>query len=138
MGYKKTRHNIMVFNNGIVDFTINESITELNEIIVEAKSDKNIKNTTTGVTSFNMEEVKNVPMVLGERDILKVATTLPGIKTTGEGSSGVNVRGGKEDQNLFLLDNATIYNPTHFFFFFSSINPNVIYYNDIYKASIPV
>ena len=138
MGYKKTRHNIMVFNNGIVDFTINESITELNEIIVEAKSDKNIKNTTTGVTSFNMEEVKNVPMVLGERDILKVATTLPGIKTTGEGSSGVNVRGGKEDQNLFLLDNATIYNPTHFFGFFSSINPYVINNAEIYKASIPV
>lgn len=138
MGYKKTRHNIMVYNNGIVDFTINESITELNEIIVEAKSDKNIKNTTTGVTSFNMEEVKNVPMVLGERDILKVATTLPGIKTTGEGSSGVNVRGGKEDQNLFLLDNATIYNPTHFFGFFSSINPYVINNAEIYKASIPV
>jgi len=137
MGYKKTRHNIMVYNNGVVDFVINESITELNEVIVEAKSDKNIKNTTTGVTSFNMEEVKNVPMVLGERDILKVATTLPGIKTTGEGSSGVNVRGGKEDQNLFLLDNATIYNPTHFFGFFSSINPYVINNAEIYKASIP-
>lgn len=137
MGYKKTRHNIMVYNNGVVDFVINESITELNEIVVEAKSDKNIKNTTTGVTSFTMEEVKNVPMVLGERDILKVATTLPGIKTTGEGSSGVNVRGGKEDQNLFLLDNATIYNPTHFFGFFSSINPYVINNAEIYKASIP-
>lgn len=137
MGYKKTRHNIMVYNNGVVDFVINESITELNEIVVEAKSDKNIKNTTTGVTSFTMEEVKNVPMVLGERDILKVATTLPGIKSTGEGSSGVNVRGGKEDQNLFLLDNATIYNPTHFFGFFSSINPYVINNAEIYKASIP-
>lgn len=137
MGFKKTIHNIMVYNSGIVNFDIKESITELNEVIVEAKSDNNIKNTTTGVTSFNMEEVKNVPMVLGERDILKVATTMPGIKTTGEGSSGVNVRGGKEDQNLFLLDNATIYNPTHFFGFFSSINPYLINNAEIYKASIP-
>lgn len=138
MGYKKTRDNIMLYNNGVVNFALSESITELNEVIVEAKSDKNIKNTTTGVTSFTLEEVKNVPMVLGERDILKVATTLPGIKTAGEGSSGVNVRGGKEDQNLFLLDNATIYNPTHFFGFFSSINPYVVNTVEIYKASIPV
>jgi hypothetical protein len=76
--------------------------------------------------------------VLGERDILKVAITLPGIKTAGEGSAGVNVRGGKEDQNLFLLDNATIYNPSHFFGFFSSINPYVIKSAEIYKGSIPV
>lgn len=137
MGYKKTRHSIMVYNNGVVDFAINESITELAEVIVEAKSDNNVKTTTTGVTSFNMEEVKNVPMVLGERDILKVATTLPGIKTAGEGASGVNVRGGKEDQNLFLLDNATIYNPTHFFGFFSSVNPYIVENVEIYKASIP-
>ena len=137
MGYKKTRHSIMVYNNGVVDFKINESITELNEVIVEAKSANNVKATITGVTSFNMEEVKNVPMVLGERDFLKVATTLPGIKTTGEGSSGVNVRGGKEDQNLFLLDNATIYNPTHFFGFFTSVNPYLVENVEIYKASIP-
>ena len=70
-----------------------------------------------------MEEVKSVPMVLGERDILKVATTLPGIKTTGEGSAGVNVRGGKEDQNLILLDEATIYNSSHLFGLFSVFNP---------------
>lgn len=137
MGYKKTRHSIMVYNSGVIDFKISESITELNEVIVEAKGDKNIKATITGVTSFNMEEVKNVPMVLGERDFLKVATTLPGIKTAGEGSSGVNVRGGKEDQNLFLLDNATIYNPTHFFGFFSSVNPYLVENVEIYKASIP-
>jgi len=54
---------------------------------------------------------------LGERDIFKVATILPGVKQTGEGSAGYNVRGGKEDQNLILLDNALIYNPAHFFGF---------------------
>lgn len=138
MGYKKNNFTIIAFNNGTKDFKINEAITELNEIVIEPISDKKIKNTTSGVTSINMEELKNVPMVLGERDILKVATTLPGIKTAGEGSAGVNVRGGKEDQNLFLLDNATIYNPSHFFGFFSSINPYVIKNAEIYKGSIPV
>lgn len=137
-GYKKNKFNIILYSNGTKDFKINEAITELNEIIIEPISDKKIKNTTSGVTSINMEESKNVPMVLGERDLLKVATTLPGIKTTGEGSAGVNVRGGKEDQNLFLLDNGTIYNPSHFFGFFSSINPYVIKNAEIYKGSIPV
>ena len=136
-GYKKSTQNMVVFNKGSLNFNINESTTELNEIVIENISDKNIKNTTSGVTSINMEEVKSVPMVLGERDILKVAATLPGIKTTGEGSAGVNVRGGKEDQNLFLLDNATVYNPSHFFGFFSSINPYVIKNAEIYKGSIP-
>lgn len=136
-GYKKLTIQILVYDSGTFDFNVSESVTELNEVVVEAKSDKIIKNTTSGVTSFNMEEMKNVPMVLGERDILKIATTLPGIKNTGEGSSGVNVRGGKEDQNLFLLDYATIYNPNHFFGFFSSINPYIINEADIYKGSIP-
>ncbi|MCW1147298.1 TonB-dependent receptor [Flavobacterium lacisediminis] len=136
-GYKITKLTIVAYGNGTKNFSINEAITELNEIIIEAGSDKNVKSTSSGVTSINMEDVKSVPMVLGERDILKVATTLPGIKTTGEGSAGVNVRGGKEDQNLFLLDNATIYNPSHFFGFFSSINPYVIKNAEIYKGSIP-
>lgn len=136
-GYTKTKINIVVFGNGTKNFNLNEAVTELSEVVIEAASDKNIKSTTSGVTSINMEDVKSVPTVLGERDILKVATTLPGIKTAGEGSAGVNVRGGKEDQNLFLLDNATLYNPTHFFGFFSSINPYVIKNAEIYKGSIP-
>jgi hypothetical protein len=136
-GFKKNTLKVLVYGNGIKNFNLSDALTELNEIIIETGSEKNIKSTTSGITSINMEEMKNVPMVLGERDILKVATTLPGIKTTGEGSAGVNVRGGKEDQNLFLLDNATLYNPSHFFGFFSSINPYVIKTAEIYKGSIP-
>ena len=136
-GFKKTNISLIVYNSGTTDFNLDESITELNEVIIEGISDKNIKSITSGVTSINMEDVKNVPMVLGERDILKIATTIPGIKNTGEGAAGINVRGGKEDQNLFLLDNATIYNPSHFFGFFSSINPYIIKSADIYKGSIP-
>ncbi|MBT8272463.1 MAG: TonB-dependent receptor plug domain-containing protein, partial [Bacteroidia bacterium] len=81
--------------------------------------------------------IKNIPLVLGERDILKVATTLPGISTAGEGSNGYNVRGGKTDQNLIILDNAAIYNPSHFFGIFSAINPFTTGKVDIYKGNIP-
>ena len=136
-GFKKIHVTLLAYGSGSKNFKLIDALTELNEIVIETGSEKNIKSTTSGITSINMEDVKNVPMVLGERDILKVATTLPGIKTTGEGSAGVNVRGGKEDQNLFLLDNATLYNPSHFFGFFSSINPYVIKNAEVYKGSVP-
>lgn len=136
--FQKVTKKIMMYNNGKMDFSISENINQLKEIIVKTKKSENIKSSATGVTSINIEGLKNIPMVLGERDILKVATTIPGIKTAGEGSSGFNVRGGKTDQNLILLDNAVIYNPAHFFGFFSAINPFTIGSADIYKGSIPV
>jgi hypothetical protein len=89
------------------------------------------------VTTIDAEGIKNIPLVFGERDILKVAIAIPGIKTAGEGSAGFNVRGGKEDQNLILLDNALLYNPAHFFGFFSALNPYTTKKVDIYKGSIP-
>lgn len=135
--FKKASRKIMMYNNGKMDITISENVNQLNEVIVKGKKSETVKSANTGVTSINIEGLKNIPMVLGERDILKVATTIPGIKTAGEGSSGFNVRGGKTDQNLILLDNAVIYNPAHFFGFFSAINPFTIGSADIYKGSIP-
>lgn len=135
--FKKISRRVMMYSNGKMDLTLSENINQLNEVIVKAKKSETVKSANTGVTSINIEGLKNIPMVLGERDILKVATTIPGIKTAGEGSSGFNVRGGKTDQNLILLDNAVIYNPAHFFGFFSAINPFTIGSADIYKGSIP-
>jgi hypothetical protein len=135
--YQKGVKKVMLYGNGKTDFLLTENINQLNEVIVKGKKSESVKSGITGVTSINIQGLKNIPMVLGERDILKVATTIPGIKTAGEGSSGFNVRGGKTDQNLILLDNAIIYNPAHFFGFFSAINPFTIGSADIYKGSIP-
>lgn len=135
--YKKATRKIMMYSNGKLNIMVSENVNQLKEIIVKGKKSESVKSANTGVTSINIESLKNIPMVLGERDILKVATTIPGIKTAGEGSSGFNVRGGKTDQNLILLDNAVIYNPAHFFGFFSAINPFTIGSADIYKGSIP-
>ncbi|TDW49793.1 outer membrane receptor for ferrienterochelin and colicin [Flavobacterium sp. 270] len=135
--YRNTSRKIMIYSNGTLDFSIVEKINQLNEVVVKGKSTQNVRTAITGVTTIEAEGIKNIPLVLGERDILKVALTIPGIKTAGEGSSGFSVRGGKEDQNLVLLDNATIYNPTHLFGFFSSINPYTINKVDIYKGGIP-
>ncbi|MTH15029.1 TonB-dependent receptor [Flavobacterium sp. LC2016-01] len=128
---------IVLYSNGKVDFTLDENVNALKEVVIENKRSKNTTSAVAGLTSINIENIKNVPLILGERDIFKVATTLPGIKTAGEGSAGFNVRGGKDDQNLFLLDNASLYNPSHFLGFFSSVNPFTTKSADIYKGSIP-
>jgi len=96
-----------------------------------------IETKSLGIEDTN-EESKNIPLVLGERNILKVATSLPGITTAGEGATGYNVRGGKADQNLILLDQAVIYNPTHFFGIFEALNPFTTKEANIYKGNIPV
>ena len=135
--YNNTARKIMIYSDGTLDFPIIEKINQLKEVLVKGKNSQNIRTAITGVTTIEAEGVKTVPLVLGERDVLKIALTIPGIKTAGEGSSGFNVRGGKEDQNLMLLDNGTIYNPAHLFGFFSSLNPYTINKVDIYKGGIP-
>ncbi|HLF52211.1 TonB-dependent receptor [Flavobacterium sp.] len=137
LNHIKVVKKLVLYNDGKLDLNVDEKSNILDEVIINTKLNNKIKSTVTGLISIDIESIKNVPLILGERDIFKVATTLPGIKTTGEGSAGYNVRGGKEDQNLILLDNAVLYNPAHFFGFFSSVNPFTTKKADIYKGSIP-
>lgn len=137
LGFSDLKTNIIIYNDGAYDFLMSENIENLDELIIESSLNKNIKDVISGVTSIKAEEIKTIPLILGERDILRVATAMPGIKTAGEGSSGFNVRGGKGDQNLILLDNAVLYNPSHFFGIFSAINPFTTGKVDVYKGSIP-
>ena len=137
LGIESMRKNIIIYNDGQLDFELNESIERLEEVVVSAEIDKNVEEAITGTTEISSEETKTVPVVLGERNILKIATTLPGISSAGEGATGFNVRGGSADQNLVLLDNAVIYNPTHFFGIFQALNPFTTQDLKIYKGSIP-
>lgn len=137
MGIKDSERNVIIYDDGSLDFALDENLEQLDEVVVQADAIRNIQDTSTGNTRIGSEESKNVPLVLGERDVLKIATTLPGVTTAGEGAAGFNVRGGKTDQNLILLDDAVIYNPTHFFGFFQAFNPFAINDLNIYKGSIP-
>lgn len=137
IGIQDTKKKVIIYANGTLNFNLQESAELLQEVIIEANKDRNLKEAVTGITQIKIETIKSIPLVLGERDILKVATTMPGITTAGEGSAGFNVRGGKEDQNLILLDNGVLYNPSHFFGIFSALNPFTIKDVNIYKGTIP-
>jgi len=137
LSHKEVTKTLMVYDDGTFDLNVNDKSNQLDEVVINKKGRKQTETAVSGLVSIDIEGIKNVPLILGERDILKVATTFPGIKTTGEGSAGFNVRGGKDDQNLILLDNAVLYNPQHFLGFFSAINPYTAKKADIYKGSIP-
>lgn len=136
-GYTSEVKHLIIYGDGTLDFKIYESTEFLDEVSLSASKNNTIKQAKSGITIIDVEESKNIPVVLGERDLLKVSTTLPGITTAGEGAAGYNVRGGRADQNLILLDDAIIYNPSHFLGFFSAINPFATGSVEIYKASIP-
>ncbi len=138
MGIEDMEREIMMYNDGTLDLAMEEGLQQLEEVTVEADAISNVQETSTGTETIDLEESKNIPLVLGERDLLQVAKALPGISSAGEGATGLNVRGGKTDQNLVLLDDAVIYNPTHFFGIFQALNPFTTEGADIYKGSVPV
>ncbi|MDF0707840.1 TonB-dependent receptor [Flagellimonas okinawensis] len=137
LGIERSEKEIIVFNDGTLDLVFEESVEQLDEVVVQGDIYKNIEETVSGTEEIDSEESKTIPLVLGERDVLKVATALPGISSAGEGATGFNVRGGKADQNLVLFDGATLYNPQHFFGIFSAINPFSIGQLEVYKGNIP-
>lgn len=115
------------------------SQTLLDEVVISPnrRNNKNVSSPQMGVEKLNMNQINQLPVVLGERDILKSITLMPGIKTSGEGNTGFYVRGGGADQNLILLDEATVYNATHLLGFFSTFNSDAIKDVSIYKGGMP-
>lgn len=137
IGYKDTKRPLMLYSQGKLDLEMIEDVIPLKEVIIESEKDVNIAGMQMGVERLDAQSMKKVPPVLGEVDVLRVALTLPGVQSVGEGANGINVRGGNADQNLMLLNDATVYNPTHLFGFFSAFNPDVIKSVELHKGGIP-
>ena len=137
VGMEPAQRDLALFSNGQLNVDMLTEVMALREVIINSDRGANVENVQMGVSNLKIAEIKNVPIVLGERDVMKVATTLAGIKTVGEGAAGFNVRGGKSDQNLITLDGAPIYNTSHFLGFFSVFNSEAIEDMQIYKGSIP-
>ncbi|WP_295940344.1 carboxypeptidase-like regulatory domain-containing protein [uncultured Alistipes sp.] len=133
---KNTRRQLMLYGNGTLDIAIEEEQYLLDEVVISGRI-QNVKSTQIGVEKLQISKIKNIPMALGEVDVLRVIQSLPGVKTVGEASTGFNVRGGATDQNLILLNDGTIYNPNHLFGFFTAFSSDMVQDAAIYKSSIP-
>lgn len=138
LGFSSKNSTITLNQNIRQDISLNESLESLDEIIIKQDIEKlNIKKPQMSVNSLTISTIKKMPVVLGETDIIKSLLLLPGVTSSGEGASGFNVRGGAADQNLILLDEATLYNSSHLFGFFSVFNPDAIKDLKLYKGGIP-
>lgn len=121
-----------------LDFRLRPGGSELGEVVVTGRSaEANISRAQAGVETLDMKQIAKVPVLFGEKDVIKTLTLLPGIKTAGEGSSGLSVRGGAVDQNLILLDEAPVYNASHLLGFFSTFNSDALKDVTVYKGGMP-
>ncbi len=117
---------------------LNDTIS-LQEVVISGKqNDENVSRVDMGVEKLSMKTIKKMPTLMGEVDVIKAIQLLPGVQATSEGGSGFSVRGGSPDQNLILLDNTTVYNPSHMMGFFSVFNNDVISGLELYKGDIPI
>jgi hypothetical protein len=137
LGMKDTRRLVQVYGDGKLNIDLQSQVLTIRNVVISAQKVSNVKGTQMGLQKIDIKTIKQVPVVFGEADILRVVTTLPGVKTVGEASTGLNVRGGSADQNLILFNDATIYNPAHFFGMFSAFNPEIVKDVELYKSSIP-
>jgi hypothetical protein len=138
VGKETAFRRIMLFSAGNLNFTLEESIKTLEEVVISSRPlDNNVKSALAGSNTLNIKEIKKLPTFLGEVDVLKSIQLLPGVSTIGEGSSGFNVRGGRADQNQILLNGTPVFNSSHALGFVSSFNPDVISNFTLYKGNVP-
>jgi hypothetical protein len=138
MGYQTLDESLQLNQNTKTNFKLLTNENTLKEVIItEKKTKTDIRKPEMSVNKLSISVIKRMPVVLGEVDVLKSILLLPGVTNAGEGASGFNVRGGGADQNLILLDEATIFNSSHVFGFFSVFNPDAIKDLKLYKGGIP-
>lgn len=140
LGFETTEKSISVSSNDVLlDFKLKEHISTSKtvEITIEKDETENVESTDVGKVQLEMKQVKLLPAVFGEVDVMKTLQLLPGVQSAGEGQSGLYIRGGGPDQNLVLLDDAPILNTGHLFGFFSVFNSDAIEDVSLYKGGMP-
>ena len=138
VGYVTETRPLRLGEDLTINVELSESLQELEEVTVVAEADNaNITRVETGSTQLPIQSIRRIPALLGEVDVIKAIQLLPGVQVTSEGSSGFSVRGGNPDQNLILLDEATVYNASHLLGFFSVFNNDAIKDVKLYKGDIP-
>ena len=138
MGYKSIEDTLMLNKNLSQRFELERMAIEGEEVVIQGeKGDVNVTGGDVGRMEMSIQTIKALPALMGEADIIKSIQLLPGVQSGGEGNSGFYVRGSGTDQNLVLLDEATIYNPDHLFGFFSIFNADAVKSIDLIKSGMP-
>ena len=138
IGYLTQTQNIELTENEHLEIELKPETKELGEIQVSGqRKDKNLTQVEMGVEQLQQKTIKSIPALMGEVDLIKAIQLLPGVHSTAEGGSGFSVRGGSPDQNLILLDEATVYNASHLMGFFSVFNNDAIKDLKLYKGDVP-
>ncbi len=138
IGYESETYEIILNKNQTLDVRLAPANTELSEVVIKAeREDENITSNQMSVERMDIKKLEKIPVLMGEKDVLKSIQLLPGISTTSEGGSGFSVRGGSIDQNLILLDGAPLYSSSHLMGFFSAFNSDALKNVSVYKGGIP-
>lgn len=138
LGYESQRISVDLNQNRVMDVKLVPASELLQEVVVSAtKRNENIVSDKVGVEQLQIREIKKIPVLFGEQDLLKTLTLTPGVKSIGEGNGGIYVRGGSNAQNLILLDEAMVYNANHLLGFFSTFNSDAIRDLTLYKGTAP-
>src|ERR1700722_5880331 len=137
-GYRTDTLAIDLARDVALNVQLNNATSQLQEVVVSAnRNDANVSKPMMGVQKLSVTEIRDIPVIFGEKDILKTIQLLPGVQSAGDGNSGFYVRGGSIDQNLILLDGVTVYDPSHLLGFFSVFNSDAIKDVTLYKGAIP-
>ncbi len=138
VGYRSIRERVNMNESKTITIKLDPKVLQLEEVEVRAgREDRNVKSVEMSKIQLSIQQIKRIPVVFGETDILKALTLQPGVTTVGEGAGGFNVRGGRVDQNLVLLDGAPLFSTSHLLGFLSSINPDIVQDITLYKGGIP-
>ena len=137
VGMHPAQRNIILNADGEINVSLFEKGVEIEQVNITGEKNGNVQSTNMGVEQISVRMLKQIPMAMGEADVIKSSLLLPGVQSVSEASSGFNVRGGSTSQNLILLNGAPIINPSHFFGFFSAFNSDLIENVNLYKNGIP-
>jgi hypothetical protein len=138
VGKTTDTRKISLLKNQSLDFNLFDKVTELRSVEIQAEgADNNIASLEMSLVKLDVKTIKSMPSFLGEPDIIKSITLMPGVKTVGDGAGGFNVRGGNVDQNLVLLDDVPVFNTSHLFGFFSAFNSDVVKDVNLFKGGLP-
>lgn len=139
MGYESQQKTVALTQNTTISIELAPVVNALSEVVItEQRSNQQITKNEMGMVKMNIQAIKQIPTLMGEVDVIKAIQLLPGVMATSEGGSGFSVRGGAPDQNLILLDEATVYNAAHALGFFSVFNNDAVKDVAIYKGDIPM